>query len=128
MQSSRCDLAWGPRRMGGSRHNHWRCTGPRLPEHQHVLSGMKCGRLSLDTYWRSRFCETLCAVDSECTPAFEFVDRPACRCNWRGAFVASRTLMKQRLWVRLVASEFQPMRSDTGVPLHKAKLDPSCRL
>ena len=34
MRSSRCDLAWSPRRMGGPGHSHWRCTRPRLPEHQ----------------------------------------------------------------------------------------------
>ena len=34
MQSSRCDLAWSPRRVGGPRNSHWRCTGPlaRTPE------------------------------------------------------------------------------------------------
>ena len=32
--SSRCDLAWSASRMGGPGHSHWRCTGPRLLEHQ----------------------------------------------------------------------------------------------
>ena len=34
MQSSRCDLAWSPRRMGSLGHRHWQETGPRSPKHQ----------------------------------------------------------------------------------------------
>ena len=28
-RSSRCDLAWSPRRVGDPRYSHWRCTGLR---------------------------------------------------------------------------------------------------